>query len=128
MAAAAYRREDPGGLRVRVREVYVEQLLGRTVRDSDGRVVGRIEELRSAIVDGERVVTEFHLGPAALLERLGIMASRLPLLRLLGSSKAPRSVSWESLDLDDPRHPRLRGRVDDATRTISRSGRPSHPS
>jgi sporulation protein YlmC with PRC-barrel domain len=113
---------------VRVREVYVEQLIGREVRDSDGRVVGRIEELRSAIVDGERVVTEFHIGPAALLERVGIVATQLPLLRLLGSGKPPRSVPWESMDLDDPRHPRLRGAFDDVTTIISRSDRPSHPS
>ena len=77
-----------------VREIHVELLLGRKVRDADDRVVGRIEELRSAIVDGERVVTEFHIGPAALLERIGVVASELPLLRLLGSGVAPRSVPW----------------------------------
>jgi hypothetical protein len=113
---------------VRVREVHVEQLLGRRVRDTDGRVVGRIEELRSAIVDGERVVTEFHIGPAALLERIGLVVSELPIFRLFGSGSPPRSAPWQLMDLDDPRHPRLRGRLDDATTTISRSDKPFRPS
>jgi hypothetical protein len=108
--------------------LHVEQLLGREVRDADDHIVGRIEELRSEIVDGERVVTEFHIGPAALLERLGVVAAELPVLRWLGSGRSPRSVAWNLMDLSDPRHPRLRGRLDDVTKVISRSDIPSHPS
>ena len=111
-----------------MREVHVEHLLGRRVRDASGKVVGRIEELRSDIVDGELVVLEFHLGPAALLERLGVALTLLPFVRLLGSSHEPRSVRWEMMDLDDPHHPRLRGRFEDVTAAISRSDRPSRPS
>jgi hypothetical protein len=112
---------------VQLHEVHVEQLLGRKVIDADGRVVGHIEEMRSEIVDGERVVTEFHLGPAALFERIGAVVGELPLLRFFAPSRA-RCVAWNLVDLSDPRHPRLRGRLDDATTIISRSGRPSHPS
>ena len=109
-------------------EVHVEQLLGRKVVDVDGRVIGRIEEMRSEIVDGERVVTEFHLGPAALLERVGLVVGELPFLRMFAASRSARSVAWNHLDLSDPRHPRLRGRLEDSTTAISRSDRPSHPS
>lgn len=111
-----------------VREVHVEHLLGRKVRDSAGHVVGHIEELRSAIVNGELVVLEFHLGPAAVLERLGVALNQLPLLHFIRSGYAPRSVPWQMMDLDDPHHPRLRGRLEDVTSVISRSGIPSHPS
>jgi sporulation protein YlmC with PRC-barrel domain len=113
---------------VRVLEVHVEQLLGRKVIDSDGRVVGRIEEMRAELVDGERVVTEFHLGSAALLERFGSVVIQLPLFHLFGSTKTARSVPWNLVDLSDPRHPRLRGRLDEIGTPISRSDRPSHPS
>jgi len=114
-------------LSVQIREVHAEQLLGRKVIDVDGRVVGRIEEMRSEIVDGERVVTEFHLGPTALLERIGAAVGELPLLRFFAPTPA-RCVAWNLMDLRDPRHPRLRGRLDESTAPISRSDRPSHPS
>ena len=109
-------------------EAHVELLLGRKVVDTDGKVVGRIEEMKSAIVDGERVVTEFHIGPAALLERVGGAMIELPIFGRLVSSRPVRSVSWDMLDLSDPRHPRLRGRLDEVARIISRSDIPSHPS
>jgi hypothetical protein len=115
-------------LTVETHEVHVEQLLGRKVVDADGRVVGRIEEMRSEMVDGERVVTEFHVGPVALLERIGTVVGELPFFRLLGSRRSGRSIAWKLLDLSDPRHPLLRGRLEDSTTVISRSDRPSHPS
>ena len=111
-----------------IHEAHVELLLGRKVIDADSRVVGRIEELRSELVDGERVVTEFHLGPHALLERIGAVVAQLPLLGSFGSRGRPRSVAWRLMDLSDPRRPRLRGRLEDSTTVISRSERPSHPS
>ena len=113
---------------MKIREVRVEQLLGRTVIDADGHVVGHIEELRSELIDGERVVTEYHLGPAALLERIGAVVGELPLLRFLGSRAAVRCVAWNLLDLSDPSRPRLQGRLEDSSAVISRSDKPSHPS
>ena len=111
-----------------INEVHVEQLLGRKVIDADGHFVGRIEEMRSEIVDGERVVTEFHLGSKALLERVGAVVSELPFLRVFGSKGTARTIAWNLLDLSDPSRPRLRGRLEDSTTVISRFGRPSHPS
>jgi len=46
---------------VEYHEAHVEHLLGRQVRDIDGRVVGRLEELRVEVVDGEYVVTSTTL-------------------------------------------------------------------
>lgn len=109
-------------------EAHVELLLGKKVIGVDGRVVGRIEEMKSAIVDGERVVTAFHIGPAALFERVGGAMSQLPLFRMFGAAREARSVPWDKLDLSDPRCPRLRAPLGEIGKTISRSDIPSHPS
>jgi hypothetical protein len=88
--------------------VHVEHLLGRRVRDADGVVVGRLEELCVEIVNGDPVVTEFHVGPAALLERIGAFVHQLPFFALLPWSRRLRRIRWDEIDLTDPRHPRLR--------------------
>jgi hypothetical protein len=90
-------------------EVHVEQLLGKRVRDVDGVLLGRIEELWVEVVDGESVVTEWHLGPAALWERLGGMALRLPFFGVLSQRRKLRRIPWQMMDVTDWRHPRLRG-------------------
>src|SRR5213082_607326 len=64
-------------------EVHVERLLGQSVHDADGRRIGRLEELLVEMMDGEWVVTEFHIGGAALLERVAAFVTMLPFLRLL---------------------------------------------
>jgi hypothetical protein len=89
-------------------EVHVEQLLGRKVRDVDGRPVGRVEELHVDVVDGESVVTEYHLGSAALVERIAGFARQLPFFRMLPVVRSEYRVRWNDLDLSDPHHPRLR--------------------
>jgi hypothetical protein len=84
-------------------ECRVELLLGRKVRAGDGRVVGRIEELRAEREHDYYVVTEFHLGPSALIEALAV--------RHLGFTLAGRvhgyRVRWDQLDLSDRERPRL---------------------
>jgi hypothetical protein len=104
-------------LRDEPNEVHVERLLGRRVRDTDGAVVGRIEELRAEPVDGELVVMEFHLGPAALLERMGRFALKLPFLALLPIPKWEYRVGWSFIDLADADRPVLRCSRRDLRRT-----------
>jgi hypothetical protein len=84
--------------------IHLEHLVGRVVRDDTGRSVGRIFDMRAEDRDGELVIVEYFLGPAAALARLGISVRALIGLK----SKDPRAVSWESLDLSDPMRPRLR--------------------
>jgi hypothetical protein len=94
------------------REVPLHRLLGRTVRDPNGRKVGRIEELRAEIELHEEgndyVVTEFHVGSFGAIERLaGAHFARLLLQRL--GRFAPYSrhrIPWNRIDLADPRNPR----------------------
>lgn len=89
-------------------EVHVELLLGRRVHDVDGHGVGRIQELHVEIIDGESVVTEYHLGGAALVERMAGFVRQLPFFRLLPGMRSEYRVRWKDLDLSDPRNPRLR--------------------
>ena len=89
-------------------ELHLERLLGRRVRDPSGRVAGRIEEFNVAEVDGEWVVTEFHLGAAAWLERLSVAVRRLPILSALPFRDNPiRIARWNQITFDDPKCPRL---------------------
>jgi sporulation protein YlmC with PRC-barrel domain len=90
-------------------EVHVERFLGRRVLALNGHVVGRLEEVRVEKHGAGFVVTEYHVGPAALLERLSVHA-----LRLLGATpRRTHAVPWDKLDLGDPTRPRLLCAVED---------------
>jgi hypothetical protein len=91
-----------------VHEAHVEHLLGCRVLDIDGDVVGRIEELHVEIVDGELVVLEYHVGPAALLERIAGFATSLPFFGAVFREPRGLRVRWQDLDLSEPSHPRVR--------------------
>jgi sporulation protein YlmC with PRC-barrel domain len=98
------------------RELHVEQLLGKKVRDTDGRVVGRLEEFHVEVVDGEHVVTEFLIGPAAALARVGIFLTQLPFFGYVPMPKKEYCVSWTLMDLTDPDRPAVRARRDELRR------------
>lgn len=97
-------------------EIHVERILGRRVRDRDGRVLGRLEEMRAEMVDGELAVVEFHIGPEAILERIGGFALRLPFFGVLPFAHRAYHVPWQQMDLSDPHHPRFRGSMRDLKR------------
>jgi hypothetical protein len=65
------------------------------------------EESRVDVIEGETVVTEFHLGPAAIWERLGGFAPQLPFARALPIARHEYRLPWSTLDLSDPEHPRV---------------------
>ena len=85
-------------------ELRLEQLLGRKVRDATGAVVGRLEEFRATRNGDTWEVTEFDLGPTALLERLAVrhFGRFVP-----GKRPAGYRARWDQIDLSDPEHPRL---------------------
>jgi len=88
-----------------MRNVHVEELIGRRVRDANGEPIGHIEEIQADWRGKKCLVEEFHLGPAAFLERLGISAAGFigwPL------SRRPLRIPWDQLDLSDPERPRAR--------------------
>jgi hypothetical protein len=88
-------------------EVRVEDLLGRRVRAGNGRIVGRLEEVRAEQRGDEYEVTEYLLGPGALLERLSLVN------RLLRRTPRTLVARWDQLDITNPSHPRLTCAVTD---------------
>jgi sporulation protein YlmC with PRC-barrel domain len=90
-------------------EIHVERLLGRRVLATNGRRIGRLEEVRVQKHGAGFVVAEYHIGPAALLERLSVRALRL----FGGRPRRTYAVPWKDLDLSDPESPRLLCPVDE---------------
>ncbi len=97
-------------------ERRVELLLGRKVRTRDGAVIGRIEEMRAEREHDYYVVTEFHLGPIALVERLAVRHFGLTLPGRVHGYR----VRWDQLDLEDEDHPRLTCPLEEVERLGSR--------
>jgi hypothetical protein len=93
-------------------EWRLELMLGCRVRSQDGRVIGRLEEFRAERENDYYVVTEFHVGPAAMIERLAV---RHLGLTLPGRAYGYR-VRWDQLDLEDPARPRLTCPVEELER------------
>lgn len=87
----------------------IELLLGRKIRSRDGRPLGRIETIH-VVREGEAwLVSEFHIGPNALLERLavGLLPGRLREAAQHKSQSRRHRIAWHQIDITDPRHPRL---------------------
>jgi hypothetical protein len=84
------------------RRIRAERLLNRRVRARNGRVIGRIQELR-VDRDGDRYeVKEYVFGAGGLLERLAIAARTFR-----GHRAHARVARWDQVDLADPDRPRL---------------------
>jgi sporulation protein YlmC with PRC-barrel domain len=99
------------------REIHVERLLGRRVHDSEGRMIGRLEEIVADVVDNETVVTEYHVGPAAFWERVGGFAVQLPFLGWLPVERRIYRIPWNVMDVSDPDRPRANAPVTSLSRT-----------
>ena len=83
-------------------ELHLHRLLGRQVLAGNNQSIGRIEEFRAEIRGTGCVVTEYVIGGAGLLERLGVG------VRLLVGRTGKGSVArWDQIDITDPEHPRL---------------------
>ena len=109
MASPQGGRAHPGQLTAMRREIRVDLLLGRVVRDAAGRRVGRIEDMRVARDGRDWIVTHFLLGPVGWRQRLSPTGLRLRWHTLRGTQRAAlRRVRWDALDLSDPARPQLR--------------------
>jgi sporulation protein YlmC with PRC-barrel domain len=99
------------------REIPLERLVGRTVRDVSGRELGRIEEVRAKRRGGELVVVDYLVGRAALLERFSVVGMGRETLRLFGIGKARGYVvPWRKMDLARPDRPRCTCEMEDLER------------
>lgn len=84
-------------------EVRVDRLLGQRVRAGNNQSIGRLEEFRVEQRGTSFVVTQFVIGGAGLLERLGL-GVRL----LVGRPRKSYLAEWDQLDISDPEQPRLK--------------------
>jgi hypothetical protein len=91
-------------------KIHLQHLLGSVVHDINGERAGRIEAARAEIRGEDCIITEWDLGPAALLSRLGIHAGRMT---GFFSPRPPARVPWELLDVSDPKNPKLRCAIED---------------
>jgi len=92
-----------------VKQIHLEFLLSRTVVDTDGLRVGRIEECHGVQSGDDFEIREFLLGPHALIERLTtwIPGSRLLKFLTRGEFGKTYKIPWDKIDISDPHHPRL---------------------
>ena len=99
------------------REIHVEALVGRALRDVDGRKVGRVEELVVEQLDAHWLVVEVHVGVGALIERIVELSTLVPMMSALRRRLSKRyRVPWQQLDLSDPDRPRALVRLGDLKR------------
>jgi len=96
--------------------VRFDHLIGKEVRNPQGRVIGRIEEARIEPEGEEYVITHFLIGPAERLARLRAFLGELPTLRNigLGQKRDLRPFPWHWFDWSDPGHPALSAEADGA--------------
>ena len=86
-----------------------ENMLGKRVRNSHGRVIGRIEEARIEPDGEDYVITHFLIGRIERLARLRAFLGELPTLRSVGIGKERdlRPFPWHWFDWTDPDRPSL---------------------
>jgi hypothetical protein len=82
--------------------VRVEDLVGRRVSAPDGSIVGRLEEIRAGGEGDNHEVTEYLIGPGALLERLAVVRHVF--------AREPRMLiaRWDQLEITASRALELR--------------------
>jgi len=97
---------------IRNPEIRLDRMLGREVRTANNRRLGRLEEVRAEQRGAEWIVTDYVIGVAGLLERLGLGVRLVLGLERVGGYVA----RWDQMDLTDPSRPRISCRVDELRR------------
>jgi hypothetical protein len=92
--------ETPKGRQAR--ELRLDRLLGRQIVGRNNRPAGRLEEFRAEMRGNGCVITEFVIGGAGLVERLGVGVKLL-----FGRSRGGHVARCDQVDLSDPDRPRL---------------------
>ncbi len=90
------------------REVHLERLVGRCVRDGAGKSVGRIEEVIAGRKGGEWVIREYLIGSDAFVARISALGIGGPLLRFFGARVHPAyRIPLDTFNLTDLEKPCL---------------------
>jgi sporulation protein YlmC with PRC-barrel domain len=89
------------------RRIHAEHLVGRLVRDRDGRKVGRIEEIDADLMRDGCYVRSFVLGERGFLKRMSIWGLFFH-SRANENEQLDRGIRWDKIDISNPKRPRLR--------------------
>ena len=104
------------------RTLALSDLLGRVVRDADGRKIGRLEELNAEIsLEQGRsgyVVTGFSVGHCLPFDVVATGHFVRQLVRRFTHATGYRryEIPWDWMDLGDPERPRTLRRADELPR------------
>ena len=90
------------------RLIRIDLVNGSAVHDEDGRKIGRLHDARAERQGSDLVIVEYHLGPLALLARLGFSLLSVIGIRL---RREPIRIPANRMDLSDPAHPRFLGKA-----------------
>ena len=90
-------------------ELRFEDLIGKTVHNSYGRPIGRIEDAEIEPEGDDYLVTHFLMGPLERLLRIRAFLGELPIFRALGigHQRDLRPLPWDWFDLSNPERPVL---------------------
>ena len=83
--------------------IRLDRLVGREVYTANNRRLGRLEEFRAERRGTTWVISEYVIGAAGFVERLGLGVRMLLGLKPLGGYVA----RWDQLDLSNPDRPAL---------------------
>ena len=95
------------------REIRLSDVIGRVVRDVEGRSIGRLEEMHAEIElhdqGNDYMVVEFHVGAYGALEALAGARFARHVLRRIRPLVGYRHyrVPWTRMDLSEPSRPRI---------------------
>jgi hypothetical protein len=92
--------------------IRLDRLLGRVVQTANNRRLGRLEEFRAERRGDAWVITEYVIGGAGLMERLGLGARLVLGMNRVGGYV----VRWDQLDFSNPDRPRLTCPVEELQR------------
>jgi hypothetical protein len=81
----------------------LDALIGRMVYTANDRRLGRLEEFRATRAADQWIISEYVVGTAGLLERLGLGVRLLLGIKRTGGYV----VRWDQIDLAEPARPRL---------------------
>ena len=87
--------------------VHLEKIAAKKVRDADGKLAGRLEEVHADWRGGECLVTHYTIAPRGtyVLRQMGFMKARAYV------------VPWDRMDFSDPGKPKLNCRISELTLT-----------
>ena len=81
------------------RVIAVQDYLGHTVRDADGRKLGHLHEVRARREGAHLVVQEYLVGGAGLLERFSLIQLAREVAFIFGIGRAQGYVvPWNALE------------------------------